>query len=132
MKARAALVLLSMVAVSGCETTGDGVLTHTSYDMTAQDLAVVQSTLQFKLKAKGLKVDSWRASEHLNSGMVTVCGYVSGATSSGGRTKPAIFGGTFTTTSRTSFSLFGGGGRGQDSDRTAAVRAICKANGISI
>jgi hypothetical protein len=132
MKIKAALVLLSMLAVSGCETTGDGVLTHTSYAMTAQDRAVVHSTLQSKLKARGLVVEHLQASEHLDSRMVIVCGYVSGATASGGRTKPAVFGGTFTTTGRTSFSLFGGGGSGQDSNRTAAVRGICKANGISI
>lgn len=50
MKIKAALVFLSMLAVSSCETTGDDVLTHTSYAMTAQDPAVVQSTLQSKLK----------------------------------------------------------------------------------
>lgn len=132
MKIQAALVFLSVLAISGCETTGDDVLTHTSYAMTAQDRAVVQSTLQLKLKARGLVVENLRASERLGSGAIAVCGYVSGATSSGGRTKPAVFGGTFTATSRTSFALFGGGGSGQDSNRTAAVRAICKANGISI
>lgn len=132
MKVKATLVFLSILAVSGCETTGDDALTHTSYAMTAQDRAVVQSTLQSKLKAPGLVMERLQSSEHLDSRMVIVCGYVSGATPSGGRTKPAVFGGTFTTTGRTSFALFGGGGSGQDTDRTAAVRAICKANGISI
>ncbi len=132
MKVQAILIILSSLAISGCETTGDGVLTHTSYAMTAQDRAVVQSTLQSKLKAPGLVVEHLQASEHLDSGAITVCGYVSGTTPSGGRTKPAVFGGTFATNSRTSFGLFGGGGSGQDAGRAAAVRGICMANGISI
>lgn len=132
MKVQAILTILSTLALSACETTGDGNLTHTSYSLTAQDRAVVQSTLESKLKARGLRLDRLRASEHLDSSMVTVCGYVSGATASGGRTASAVFGGTFTTAARTGFSLFGGGGSGQDAGRTAAVRSICAANGIAI
>lgn len=132
MKIQAVLTILSALALTACETTGDGVLTHTSYAITAQDRAVVQSTLQTKLKARGLQLERLRASEHLDSGMVTICGYVSGATASGGRTKAAVFGGTFTSAGRTGFSLFGGGGSGQDAGRTAAVKAVCAANGITI
>ena len=132
MKVQAVLVILSALVLSACETTGDGVITHTRYAMTDQDRAVVQSTLQSKLKARGLRLERLQASEHLDSGMVTVCGHVSGATTSGGRTASAVFGGTFTTAARTGFTLFGGGGSGQDAGRTAAVRAICAANGIAI
>lgn len=132
MKIQACLAILSVLALSACETTGGGDTTHTTYSLTAQDRAVVQSTLQSKLKAAGLRLERLRATEHLDSGMVTVCGYVSGATASGGRTASAVFGGTFTTTARTGFSLFDGGGSGQDAGRTAAVRAVCEANGIAI
>lgn len=127
-----ALAVLSALSLAGCETAGSVATTHVSHSVTAEERALVQSTLSAKLKAPGLQIERMKATEHLASGMITICGYVTGVTPAGTRSKPAVFGGTITANQKSVFSLLGGGGSGQDVNRTHAVKTICQANEIYI
>lgn len=129
---RVALAALAAIVLAGCETTGSGDTTHVTHSVTAEERALVQSTLSAKLKAPGVQIESLKATEHLGSGAVIICGYVTGITSAGTRSKPAVFGGMISANQKSAFSLFGGGGAGQDANRANAVRAICDANYVNV
>jgi len=128
------VAMLAAAMLSGCvsiDGSDDGVITHTDHTVTTSERAVVMAKLQSALKAPGLRLRGLQASEHLETGTVTICGYVSGISSAGSRSPEAVFGGQIIR-SGGEFVLFGGGGQGQDSNRAAQVRAICAAAGIHI
>ncbi|OCW55516.1 hypothetical protein [Hoeflea olei] len=131
-KIHMALAAFSMIALTGCETTGGVATSHISHSVTAEERALVHATLSSKLKARGLQIEKLQATEHLDSGMITICGYVTGITPAGTRSKPAVFGGTITANQKSAFTLLGGGGSGQDASRSHAVKTICQANEIYI
>jgi hypothetical protein len=132
MKLRTYVAAAAIIFLTGCETSGNVATSHVDHKITSEQRALVQATLSAKLKAAGVRIETMRATEHLSSGMIIICGYVTGITPAGTRSKPAVFGGTITSNQRSVFSLIGGGGTGQDSTRTLAVKTACQANEIHI
>lgn len=121
--------------LSACVTDEDSygndtsIITHTHHSITARDRAMVQSTFETRLRIKGLQFKRLEASEHLESGAVTLCGYVSGISPAGTRSPDSVFGGVFSNDGR-HFTLFGGGGQGQDPGRIQRVKMMCGIAGI--
>ncbi|WP_156465008.1 hypothetical protein [Mesorhizobium sp. Root552] len=122
------IVICAGLALSGCETTGgDGYITHSDHNLTASERAAVTNAMQNYLKVP-VTVSSLKASYDLNTSAVIVCGYVAGLVA-GKPTPPSVFGGTL---SSQSFVPLKVGGKGQDPQRIATVRAFCQAAHISI
>lgn len=122
------IVFCAGLALSGCETTGgDGYITHSDHNLTASERAAVTSAMQGYLKVP-VTLSGLEASYDLNSSALIVCGYVSGVVA-GRPTPPSVFGGTL---SGKSFVPLKVGGKGQDPQRIATVRAFCQAAHISI
>ncbi len=130
MRLGAGVIALSILVAT---TASAGTLTHTSYSVTSSDRAAIVQAMTKLLKVKGIEVQGLKGSESLTTGAIAVCGYVTGLTASGVRTKPAIFGGQFSTVQRSLFHPFGdGGGKGASADRIKVVKTICDANGIGM
>lgn len=129
MKKSAIMAVAATVFLSACVTDGDGVITHTDYEISARDRAIVRNTIASQLGVTGVQFQGLEASESLSNGAVTLCGYVSAISPAGTRSPNAVFGGMFSA-DRTQFMLFGGGGKGQDASRIQQVRTMCGVAGI--
>ena len=122
------IIICACLALSGCETTGgDGYITHSDHNLTAPERAAVTSAMQSYLKVP-ITISGLAASYDLNTSAVIVCGYVSGLVA-GKPTPPSIFGGTL---SSQSFMPLKVGGKGQDPQRIATVRAFCRAAHVGV
>ncbi len=121
------IALFAAIVASGCETTGDGYLTHSDHRLTGSERAAVQAGMDSYFKAP-VSLSNLKATYRLSDGSIPVCGYVTAQV--GGKTSPpALFAGTL---SGSGFSPLRIPGKGQDPQRIATVRAFCSAEQISI
>ncbi|KAA0970700.1 hypothetical protein FPY71_09435 [Aureimonas fodinaquatilis] len=132
MKAQNVVLLAATMLLAGCDTARIEVPTHSSREVNQSEKAAVLHRLASDPSAPGIMIEHIEGSEHRQTGVLTVCGYVTGITPAGTRSRPALFGGQIEPVPPYKFTPFAAPGKGQNNQRTATLRSLCAADGLQV